>query len=148
MADDQTVGDAAVLVNHHEVRDVVRSARVHQLLVLVRAPIQSLTVGEDEPQLLGELLELGGRISGGCDDDLGILHPSPPVLIVLAAGQRAPARPAQRHRQLRPRVIPSPGSRNVIVEKNALVLILSRSYVNLLGQLQGIPLHISVQELV
>jgi hypothetical protein len=52
VADDQTVGDAAVLVHHEEVRHVVSATRVHQLAELVAAAVQPLRARKDEAHLL------------------------------------------------------------------------------------------------
>ncbi len=58
VADDETVGDAAVLVNHEEVRHVVSAARVHQLAELVAAAVQPLRAREDEAHFLQIKIQL------------------------------------------------------------------------------------------
>ncbi len=52
VADNQTVGDAAVLVHHEEIRHVVSATRVHQLAELVAAAVQPLRAREDEAHFL------------------------------------------------------------------------------------------------
>ena len=49
VADDETVGLAAVLVHHDEVGDVVGAAGLHQLLELVVAAVESLRVRHHQP---------------------------------------------------------------------------------------------------
>merc|ERR1719445_1682003 len=98
-----------MLVDNNKVGDIVRPTRVHKLLVLVSASVQSLAVWKYQPQLLGKLLQFRGRIPGGCDDDLGILHSRPSVLIILTIGNCATTRSPKSKSQLWPRVIPGTG---------------------------------------
>ena len=99
MADDKTIRHTTVLVYDEEVCHGVCSARkssafqawhelelpasLHQLLEFVGSPVEPLSAREDEPQLLGELLELAGRVPARRDHDLRVLHTSPTILVIL-----------------------------------------------------------------
>lgn len=59
VGDDHGVRHPSVLVQDYQVRDVIALAGLHQVLHHEVAPVDPLTVGQDEPDLLSELLEAG-----------------------------------------------------------------------------------------
>lgn len=83
VANDQRVGDAAVLVHHDEIRHLVGLARLHQLFDLVVAAVHALRVREYQPQLFDELPQPGRRVVRRGDHDLRVFDAGPTVLVVL-----------------------------------------------------------------
>ena len=77
MTNDQSIGYTPVLVDDNEICHVVGPACSHQLIELIVAPVQTLRVGDQELELLGELFQSGRGVTGGCDHNFGVLHSGP-----------------------------------------------------------------------
>lgn len=72
-----------------------------------RAADQHLGCDNNAPPHLGKLLELWRRVSGGGDDNFGVLNTSPPVFVINVGGSSG-SLPAKLHSQLGAGVIPVP----------------------------------------
>ena len=66
-----------MLVDHDEVCDVIGPAGGHQLVELVVASVQPLGVGDQQLELLGELLQSGRGVARRCDHHFGVFDACP-----------------------------------------------------------------------
>ena len=77
VTDNKSIRHPSVLVDDNEICHVVGPAGGHQLVELVVAPVQTLGVGDQKLELLGELFQSGRGVAGGCDHHFGVLHSGP-----------------------------------------------------------------------
>ena len=66
-----------VLVDNDEIGDVICPASCHQLVELVVASVQPLGVGDQQLELLGELLQSGRGVARRCDHHFGVFDTCP-----------------------------------------------------------------------
>lgn len=82
VAQNESIGHAAVLVQQYQVCEVLIEAQIHEVLHHIGASVDPLSVGENNRHFLQELHQPVGGVSGGRDEDLRVRVHHVGILVV------------------------------------------------------------------